>query len=334
MNSSGVEGSRTVKPSIIDIGKEVLKKEANAILKVIDDLDDTFEKAVNAIYYCTGRVVLTGIGKSGLVCKKIASTFSSVGTPALFLHPADSLHGDLGMLQKGDVLIIVSNSGETEEIIKILPWIKRMDIYTIVFTGNIGSTIAKHGDVVLNVNVDEACPFNVVPTSSTTATLALGDALAIALVEKRNFKIEDFASLHPGGTIGRRLLLKVEDLMHTGEAIPRVSENMSMKHAIYEITSKRLGVTSVLNEKGELEGIITDGDLRRAIEKYDNILEKTVSDVMTRNPKTIQKHALAAFALKKMEDYSITSLFVVEKDDEKQPIGVIHIHDLLRAKIV
>ncbi|HOB69028.1 MAG TPA: KpsF/GutQ family sugar-phosphate isomerase [Syntrophorhabdaceae bacterium] len=334
MNKSGANGTTMLKSSMLDIGKEVLKKEANAILKVMDDLDDAFEKAVDAIYCCTGRIVLTGIGKSGLVCKKIASTLSSVGTPALFLHPADSLHGDLGMLQKGDVLIIVSNSGETEELIKILPWIKRMDINTVVFTGNINSTIAKYGDIVLSVSVDEACPFNMVPTSSTTATLALGDAIAIALVEKRNFKIEDFASLHPGGAIGRRLLLRVEDLMHTGEAIPNVSKDISMKHVIYEITSKRLGVTSVLNDKGELEGIITDGDLRRAIERYDNILEKSASDVMTRNPKTIQKRALAVFALKKMEDHSITSLFVMEKEGDKQPIGVIHIHDLLRAKIV
>ena len=318
----------------IDIGKDVLRKEAEAILKVLDGLDDSFEKAVNTLYHCTGRVVLTGIGKSGLVCKKIASTLSSVGTPALFLHPADSLHGDLGMLQKGDVLIIVSNSGETEEVIKIFPWIKRMDIATIVITGNVNSTIANYGDTVLDVNVDEACPFNMVPTSSTTATLALGDALSMALMEKRNFRMEDFASLHPGGTIGRKLFLKVEDLMHMGEAVPRVYENMPTKHAILEITSKRMGVTAVLNEKEELTGIITDGDLRRAIEKFNNILEKSTVDVMTRNPKTIQKDALAAFALKKMEEFSITSLFVVEKEGDNRPIGIIHIHDLLKAKIV
>ena len=318
----------------IDIGKDVLRKEAEAILKVLDGLDDSFEKAVDTLYHCTGRAVLTGIGKSGLVCKKIASTLSSIGTPALFLHPADSLHGDLGMLQKGDVLIIVSNSGETEEIIKIFPWIKRMGIAAIIITGNVNSTIANYGDIVLDVNVDEACPFNMVPTSSTTATLALGDAISMALMEKRNFRMEDFASLHPGGTIGRKLLLKVEDLMHTGEAVPRVYENMPMKHAIFEITSKRMGVTAVLNEKEGLAGIITDGDLRRAIEKFDNVLEKSTVDVMTRNPKTIQKDALAAFALKKMEEFSITSLFVMEKEGENKPIGIIHIHDLLKAKIV
>ena len=257
-----------------------------------------------------------------------------MGTPALFLHPADSLHGDLGMLQKGDVLIIVSNSGETEEVIKIFPWIKRMDIATIIITGNVNSTIANYGDIVLDVNVDEACPLNMVPTSSTTATLALGDAISMALMEKRNFKMEDFASLHPGGTIGRKLFLKVEDLMHTGEAVPRVYENMPMKHAILEITSKRMGVTAVLNEKEGLAGIITDGDLRRAIEKFDNVLEKNAVDVMTRNPKTIQKDAIATFALKKMEEFSITSLFVIEKEGENRPVGIIHIHDLLKAKIV
>jgi len=318
----------------VDIAKEVLKKEADAILLVMEGLDETFDRAVEAIYKCTGRVVLTGIGKSGLVCKKIASTFSSVGTPALFLHTADSLHGDLGMLQNNDLLIIVSNSGETEEVVKILPWIKRMDVVTVVITGNSDSTIANYGDFILKVNVDEACPFNMVPTSSTTATLAIGDAIAVALIEKRNFRIEDFASLHPGGTIGRKLLLKVEDLMHTGDSMPKVSEDMPMKDALLEITSKRLGTTGVFNEEGDLKGIITDGDLRRGIEKYDNIMKKTARDLMTPNPKTIQKDALAAHALKKMEDFSITSLFVIEKEGDKKPIGIIHIHDLLRAKIV
>ncbi|MCX5812132.1 MAG: KpsF/GutQ family sugar-phosphate isomerase [Proteobacteria bacterium] len=319
---------------IVKIGKEVLEKEAKAILQVMEGLDNTFEQAVNIIFKCTGRVVLTGIGKSGLVCKKIASTLSSVGTPALFLHPADSLHGDLGMLQNGDVLIVVSNSGETDEVIGILPWIKRMGITTLVITGNAGSSIAQFGDVVLNVNVDEACPFNVVPTSSTTATLALGDAIAVALIEMRGFKIEDFAFLHPGGTLGRKLLLKVEDLMHTGDALPKVYQDTPMKHAILEITSKRLGVVGVYNNTEELMGIITDGDLRRAIEKHENILEKKAFDVMTGNPKTIQKDSLAVYALKKMEELSITSLFVLEREGKANPVGIIHIHDLLKAKIV
>jgi arabinose-5-phosphate isomerase len=317
----------------IDIGKDVLRKEADAILSIMACLNDDFEKAVETIAECKGRVVMTGIGKSGLICKKIASTLSSVGVPALFLHPADSIHGDLGILQNGDVVIVVSNSGETEELIRVLPWIRRMDIAMVVITGVPQSTIANFGDIVLSVQVDEACPYNVVPTSSTTATLALGDAIAIALMEKKGFSIEDFASLHPGGTLGRKLVLTVEDLMHTGEQLPRVFEYTSMKDVIFEITSKRLGVTAVLNTNSELVGVVTDGDLRRAIEKYENVLSKSASDVMTINPKVIKKDALAANALKKMEEFSITSLFVVNKEREKQPTGIIHIHDLLKAKI-
>ncbi|OPY80663.1 MAG: Arabinose 5-phosphate isomerase KdsD [Syntrophorhabdus sp. PtaU1.Bin153] len=317
----------------VEIGKEVLRKEADAILSVMARLNNDFDATVDTIAQCRGRVVLTGIGKSGLICKKIASTLSSVGTSAIFLHPADSVHGDLGILQKGDVVIVVSNSGETEEIIRILPWIQRMDIAMLVITGNPDSTIAGYGDIVLNVKVDEACPYNVVPTSSTTATLALGDAIAIALMEKRAFKIEDFASLHPGGTLGRKLVLTVEDLMHSGDALPRVSHTTPMKDVILEITSKRLGVTAVMNGEDQLVGVVTDGDLRRAIEKYENVLTKNASDVMTQNPKTIRKDALATYALKKMEEFSITSIFVLQKEGEKRPIGIIHIHDLLKAKI-
>jgi arabinose-5-phosphate isomerase len=317
----------------VDIGKEVLRKEADAILSIMACLNEDFEKAVNTIAQCKGRVVMTGIGKSGLICKKIASTLSSTGVSATFLHPADSIHGDLGILQNGDVVIVVSNSGETEELIKVLPWIRRMDVTMVVITGVLESTIAKYGDIVLAVKVDEACPHNVVPTSSTTATLALGDALAIALMDKRNFSIEDFASLHPGGTLGRKLLLTVEELMHTGEQLPRVFQDTSTKDVIFEITSKRLGITAVLNRDSELVGVVTDGDLRRAIERYDNVLSRSASDVMTKNPKVIKKDALATYALKKMEEFSITSLFVVEKEGEKRPMGIIHIHDLLKAKI-
>lgn len=315
-------------------GKEVLRKEAEAILRIMEGLDDTFDKAVDIIDACSGRLVVMGVGKSGLVCRKIASTFSSVGTPSLFLHPGDSLHGDLGMLQKGDVLFIVSNSGETEEVIKILPWIKRMDLTTIVVTGNPLSTIAKFGDAVFDVKVDEACPYNTVPTSSTTVALALGDALAVAVMEKKEFNLEDFASLHPGGTLGRKLLLKVEDLMHKGEALPRVHQDRAMKEVIIEITTKRLGVAGILDDEGDLVGVITDGDLRRAIEKHDNLLVRKASEVMSRNPKGIVKDSLAAYALKMMEEFSITSLFVVEAEGKKRPVGVIHIHDLLKAKIV
>ncbi len=315
-------------------GKEVIRKEAEALLRVMENLDDSFDEAAGIMHRCTGRVVLTGMGKSGLVCKKIASTLSSTGTPALFVHPADSLHGDLGMLQRNDVLIIVSNSGETEEILKIIPWIKRLGIPVITITGNGGSTIARLGNVALTVEVDEACPYNTVPTSSTTATLALGDALALSVMEKRAFNIEDFALLHPGGTLGRRLFLRVEDIMQTGDAVPGVSINTSMKDAILEITSKRLGVTAVYDEAGDLAGIITDGDLRRAIERYDDsFLAKKASDVMTVKPKVIHKDALAAYALKQMEEFSITSLFVID-EQKTRPVGIVHIHDLLKAKVV
>lgn len=316
-------------------GRDVLRKEAEALMKVMEGLDDTFNRAAEIIFGCTGRVVLTGMGKSGLVCKKIAATFSSTGTPALFVHPADSLHGDLGMLQRGDVLVVVSNSGETEEVLKIIPWVKRLDIPFVVITGDAASTIARLGDVALAVNVEEACPYNVVPTSSTTATLALGDALAIAVMERRAFKVEDFASLHPGGSLGRKLFLRVEDLMHAGDAVPGVSEETSMKDVILEITSKRLGVTGVYDGRGRLAGIITDGDLRRAIDRYDDsLLAKKAGEVMTARPKVVRRDALAAYALKKMEEFSITSLFVVDDEEDVRPVGIIHIHDLLRAKVV
>jgi arabinose-5-phosphate isomerase len=321
--------------NFLAMGKEVLKKEAEAILCVMETLGSDFNSAIETIGECTGRVVLLGMGKSGLICKKIASTFSSTGTPAIFLHPADSLHGDLGMLQKGDVLIIVSNSGETEEIVKMLPWVKRMGIPTVIITGDTDSTIAACGDVVLRVHVDEACPYNIVPTSSTTATLALGDAIAVALMEKRAFKIEDFASLHPGGALGRRLFLKVEDLMRIGSDIPKIYMDTPMKDALIEISSKRLGIAGVFSRSEELLGSISDGDLRRAIEKYDRgLFDKKASEIMTSNPKLIAKDALAAYALKKMEDFSITSLFVIADEKDTRPIGIIHIHDLLKAKVV
>jgi arabinose-5-phosphate isomerase len=320
--------------SYIEIGKEVLKKEADAILSVMERLDTQFDRAVDLIDGCEGRLVFTGIGKSGLISKKLASTFSSIGMPALFLHPADSLHGDLGMVQKGDIFFILSNSGETEEIIKVLPWIKRMGIVAIVMTGNIESTVAGYADVILDVKVEEACPYNMVPTSSTTTTMALGDALAIALMRKRNFRMEDFALLHPGGTLGRSLLLRVEDLMHAGDDLPKVYEDMLMRHVIVEITSKRLGVTGVFDRNDQLLGIITDGDLRRALEKGDNLLERRARDVMVKNPKGIEKEALAAHALQMMEEFSITSLFAFEGGERKYPVGILHIHDLLKAKIV
>lgn len=318
----------------VAIGREVLEKEARAILQVMEELNEDFDRAVDAVCAAKGRVVFSGIGKSGLVAKKIAATFSSVGIPSIYLHPADSVHGDLGIVRKEDIFFIISNSGETEEVIKILPWIKRMGMASIVITGNRESTIARHGDVVLDVRVEEACPYNLIPTSSTTTTLALGDALAVALMKERNFTVDDLALLHPGGSIGRSLILKAEDVMHTGQALPHVYEDAPMRQAIMEVSSKRLGMTGVYNGQDELTGIITDGDLRRAFEKYENMLSLRAVDVMTKDPKGIGKDALAARALKEMEEYSITSLFVFEKDEHKHPIGVLHIHDLLKAKIV
>jgi arabinose-5-phosphate isomerase len=320
--------------TFVEMGKEVLDKEARAILEVMERLDESFDRAVQAVNTCNGRVVFSGMGKAGLIAKKIASTFSSIGVPSVYLHPAESMHGDLGILQKDDIVFIISNSGETDEVIKILPWIKRMGLFTIVATGNTSSTIANYGDIILDVKVEEACPHNIVPTSSTTAVLALGDAIAVTLMRERNFTRDDFALLHPGGSIGRNLLLKVEDLMHTGGDLPKVYEDAPMKDVILEVTSKRLGVTGVYNGADDLVGAITDGDLRRALERHENILDRSARDVMTANPKCIERNALAAHALKVMEEFSITSLFVSETRESGRPIGIIHIHDLLKAKIV
>jgi arabinose-5-phosphate isomerase len=276
-----------------------------------------------------------GMGKSGLVGRKIASTFASTGTPSFFLHPAEGLNGDFGMLAKEDLIIAISYSGETRELLEVLPLIKRYGNRLITLTGNENSTLSKAGDVNLDIRVkEEACPLGLAPTSSTTATLALGDALAVALMGKKDFKKEDFAILHPGGVLGKRLLLKVEDLMHVGKAFPMVSEKTLMKDAIFEITSKRLGVTAVCNTEGHLMGVITDGDLRRALEKFSDLFNREAFEVMTKNPKWIEKDALAAKAVQRMEEYSITSLFVFKKAGDKVPVGIIHLHDLLKAGVV
>jgi arabinose-5-phosphate isomerase len=320
---------------IVGEAKRVLKIEAQSILDLIDHIDESFVRAVELLYRCKGKVVLMGMGKSGLVGRKISSTFASTGTPSFFLHPAEGLNGDFGMLAKEDVIIAISNSGETRELLEALPLIKRYGNRLITFTGDSNSTLAKVGDVNLNVHVkEEACPLGLAPTASTTTTLALGDALAIALMEKRGFKKEDFAILHPGGALGKRLLLKVEDLMHIGKSFPMVSERTLMKDAIFEITSKRLGVTGVCNTEGDLVGVITDGDLRRGLEKFSDLFNREASDVMTKNPKWIEKDALAAKAVQRMEEYSITSLFVFNKAGDKVPAGIIHLHDLLKAGVV
>lgn len=319
----------------IEIARRVLRTEADTLLALIDKVGEEFTRAVDLILHTTGKVVVTGMGKSGIICKKIAATFASTGTPAFFLHPGEATHGDIGMLTKDDTVIAVSNSGETEEVIKLLPLIKRVGVRLIAITGKRESTLARNGDVVLDIAVkEEACPMGLVPTASTTATLALGDALAVALLERKGFKEEDFALLHPGGTLGRRLLTRVEDLMHTGKRIPLVTVDTLMKDAILEMTTKGLGVTGVVNEKGEMMGVITDGDLRRALEKGNSILDKQVTEVMTRNPKGIGRRDLAEVALRKMEEHAITSLFVYDGNDDKRPVGIIHLHDLLRAGVV
>jgi len=321
--------------TVLDQAKDVFRKEANAILSLIDRVNEDFIRAVTLLQSCTGKVIVTGIGKSGIISQKIASTLSCSGTPALFLHPAEGIHGDIGMVSKNDVVIAVSNSGETDELLKILPVIKRLGIKLIVVTGNPESLLSKSGDAVLDLGVqEEACPLGLIPTTSTAAAMAMGDALALALLERRGFKEEDFAALHPGGALGRKLLLRVEDVMHVREALPLVSEHDPMQVALIEMSSKRLGVTGVVTEQGELAGIITDGDLRRGLERKKNLLSLTVQDVMTRNPRTIEKEALAAQALQVMEQYSITSLFIVAASGLKKPEGIIHLHDLLKAGMV
>ena len=321
--------------SVIQQAKKVLRIEAEAINTLLDKIDERFVKAVELLDKCSGKVIVIGIGKSGLVSQKIASTFACTGTPAFFLHPAEGIHGDIGMLSKGDVAVAVSNSGETQEIIQLMPIIKRWGITLIVMTGNPRSVLAQSGDVVLDTSVkEEACPLGLVPTASTTATLAMGDALALALLVKRGFVEDDFAMLHPGGTLGRKLLLRVEDLMHKGDEMPLIREDTLIKEGLLEMTSKRLGVTGVCDEKGRFVGIITDGDLRRALEKDDNTLNQQANTIMTRNPKTIAKDDLAAKALNRMEEFSITSLFILSDDGSHKPIGIIHMHDLLKAGVV
>ena len=303
---------------MIERAKKVLRIEAEAIEALIDGVDERFEQAVKMILNCEGRVVVTGMGKSGLIGKKIAATLASTGTPALFLHPAEGIHGDLGMVMRGDTVIALSNSGETDELSRMLPSLKRLGIGIIALTGNPESTLAKNSDVVIDVGVkEEACPLGLAPTASTTATLAMGDALAVVLLDQRGFREEDFACFHPGGALGKKLLLRVRDLMHTEEAVPMVSEGTLIKDAIYEISSKKMGVTAVVNASGKLVGVISDGDLRRWMEKTEktgeNLLIKEAKDIMTKNPKVANKDSLAAEAVSIMEKNSITCLIVADR---------------------
>ena len=325
----------TKNTEILDAARKVIQIEAEAVAALAARLDDSFARAVEMVLACSGRVVVTGMGKSGLICQKMAATMASTGTPTIFLHPAEGVHGDLGMLMKGDVVIAVSNSGETEEISRILPTIKRMGLPLISMTGNPASTLARAGDVFLDISIkEEACPLQLAPTASTTVTLAMGDALAVALLLQRGFREEDFAMYHPGGALGKRLLLRVEDLMHVGEDVPTVNVNTPLKDALYVISSKKLGITGVIDDRGDLVGVFTDGDLRRKIEQGIEVLNRPIGELMAGKPKRILRTNLAAKSLQRMEEHQITSLFVFESEEDQKPIGIIHLHDLLKAGVI
>jgi arabinose-5-phosphate isomerase len=320
-------------PDVRKIAERVLRLEADAILGLIPKLDEGFERAVALLRRCTGRVIVTGMGKSGLIGRKVAATLASTGTPAYFLHPAEGVHGDLGMVARGDVVVALSNSGETDEVLAILPLLKRLGVPIVLLTGNPGSALARQCEVVLDVGVpEEACPMNLAPTSSTTAALAAGDALALALLELRGLRPEDYAALHPRGALGWRSLFKVADLMLTGDAIPIVRDTTPLRGVIVEMTQKRKGMTTVVDREGQLLGVITDGDLRRLHLRGDSIEDLTAGQVASREPKVIRSEDLAAKALEVMETWQITSLVIV--DHARRPVGLIHLHDVLRAKIV
>jgi arabinose-5-phosphate isomerase len=314
------------------LAERVLRLEADAILGVIPKLDERFDKAVALLHACAGRVIVSGMGKSGLVGRKIAATLASTGTPAFFLHPAEGVHGDIGMVARGDVVLALSNSGETDEMLAILPPLKRLGVPIVLLTGHPKSTLARQSEVVLDVSVsEEACPINLAPTSSTTAALAMGDALAMVLLDLRGLRAEDYAALHPRGTLGWRALFRVGDLMHTGDAMPAVSETAALAEAVQEMTRKGLGMTTVVDAEGRLAGVITDGDLRRLHLRGGPFETLRAGEVATRAPRTIGADDLAAKALEVMEG-KITSLVVV--DEAQRPRGVVHLHDILRAKII
>ncbi|MBI5848578.1 MAG: KpsF/GutQ family sugar-phosphate isomerase [Nitrospirae bacterium] len=317
----------------IDIARKVLQTEADAVRSLIDRIDQSFEKAVGIILSSKGRVVVTGMGKSGLVGKKIAATLASTGTPSFFMHPAEASHGDLGMVTADDVIIAISNSGETDEILSIIPFLKRFNVGLISLTGNNDSTLAKAAEVNIDISVrEEACPLGIVPTSSTTAALAMGDAIAVALLTKRGFQQDDFASFHPSGSLGKRLFIRVKDLMHAGDSLPFTSPDASITNAVIEISSKRLGITVVAEGNGAMRGIITDGDVRRGIEKWGkDFFDMKAGDVMTKNPRVISENELAAKALAVMEKLAITALVVT--GDNSRIVGIIHLHDILKKGI-
>jgi len=315
----------------LSLARKVLQTEAAAILALVDRLDESFENAVRLLLDCRGRVIVTGMGKSGIICRKIAATLSSTGTPAFFLHPAEAIHGDLGVVQGEDVVLALSNTGETEELLRLLETIKRLGARLIAITGSPASTLAQAADVTLDCRVsEEACPMNLVPTASTTAALALGDALAMTLLVAKGFRQEDFANLHPGGKLGKRLM-RAEQLMHGGELAPIVSLTTRMPDVIYEMSRKGLGMACVIDERDHLAGIITDGDLRRHMTGSTSLFQHTAGEIMTRNPVTIRRDTLAVEALHTLEQRKITSVVVVDEGGAVQ--GVVHLHDLWRTEM-
>ena len=316
-----------------DIARDVIAKEAGAVAGLLDRLDENFDKAVEAILATTGRVIVTGMGKSGIVAKKIAATFSSTGTPAFFLHPAEAIHGDLGIVTARDTVVAVSKSGDTAELHQIMPAFKRLGLTIILLTGSVDSPMARGSDIVIDCSVpSEACPNNLVPTSSSTAAVVMGDALAIALFRKRGFSAEDFAKLHPGGALGRRLLLRVSDLMHTGDKIPLVSETTTVTDTLIVMSRGRLGTAVVIDTAGKLAGIFTDGDLRRLSERGERFLDLPISRVMSKNPRTISPDAMLDEVLAKCEQHKITVMIALDAD--RRPVGIIHLHDVLQSKLV
>jgi arabinose-5-phosphate isomerase len=320
-------------PMSRETAKKVLEIESEAIRELIPRLDASFDRAVDALFACTGRVVLTGMGKSGIIAQKISATLASIGTPSLYLHPADAIHGDLGRIVKGDALVAVSHSGDTEEILALVPWLKRLGVELVALTGNPRSPLAQAADVHIDVGVrSEACPLGLAPTASTTAALAMGDAIAMALLERRGFTVDDFAVLHPGGRLGKKLM-RVEDLMHTGNDVPRVGPDTKMKEVLFEMTRKRLGLTTVVEADGTLLGVISDGDLRRQMERHGyGLLDRTAEECMTTRPVLVGRRELATAALDLMESRKITALVVVAAEGTVD--GVVHLHDLWKTEMI
>jgi len=315
--------------NILDKAKRVIEIELGAVQELVDRIDDSFVEAARLIYNSRGRVVFTGMGKSGLIARKIVATFNSTGTAAFYMHATDALHGDLGMVRKGDIAIVISKSGATEELTNLILMFRRMEVKIIGILGDRKSVLAINCDIVLDASVkEEACPHDLAPTSSTTAALVLGDALAVAVLELRGFTAEDFAMLHPAGSLGKRLSLKITEIMYKQDDLPVVNQNSSIKDTILVITAKRLGATCIVDDSNKLVGIVTDGDLRRQLEKSLDLKNLKAVDIMTEDPKTINSELLASFALQKMENYNITSLIAV--NDSFEPVGLVHLHDLVK----